>query len=130
MKGVDTMASGKSLALGVLFGSVVGASVSLLTTPSSGEELRTKVKDQSDRLRDIAQQIREDGLDLKNQLTQTSKEGAALLKDLSQDIKVSIESWKETIEPHQESLQEHLKQIEDSIKELEDKLKDDKKQEV
>ncbi|RPF52025.1 YtxH domain-containing protein [Aquisalibacillus elongatus] len=124
------MANGKSLLLGVLFGSAVGASVSLLTTPSSGEELRSKVKDQSDRLRDIAQQIREDGLDLKNQLSKTSKEGAALLKDLSQDIKTSIESWKETIEPHQENLQEHLRQIEESIKELEDKMKDDSKQEV
>ncbi|TFB22088.1 YtxH domain-containing protein [Filobacillus milosensis] len=124
------MASGKSLMLGVFFGSVVGASVSLLTTPNSGEELRTKVKDQSDRLRDIAQQIREDGLDLKNQLSKTSKEGAALLRDLSEDIKVSVESWKETIEPHQENLQEHLRQIEESIKELEDKVKENPKQEV
>ncbi|GEL78388.1 YtxH domain-containing protein [Tenuibacillus multivorans] len=124
------MANGKSLMLGVLFGSVVGASVSLLTTPSSGEELRSKVKDQSTRLRDLAQQIREDGLDLKNQLFKTSKEGAALLKDISQDIQTSIESWKETIEPHQENLQEHLQQIEESIKELEDKMQDNPKQEA
>ncbi|MGM8214741.1 YtxH domain-containing protein [Bacillaceae bacterium W0354] len=117
------MANGKSLFLGVLFGSVIGASISLLTAPSSGEELRAKVKHQSDRLRDLVQEIRENGLDLKNQLSKTSKEGVALLKDLSQDIKVSIQSWKETIEPHQENLQEHLRQIEESLKELEDKMK-------
>ncbi|PKR78277.1 hypothetical protein CEY16_00525 [Halalkalibacillus sediminis] len=122
------MPSGKSLLLGALVGGVVSASVSLLTTPSSGAELRTKVKDQSERLRDIMQELQENGLDLKNQLTQTSKEGAALLKDLSQDIKTSIESWKETIEPHQENLQEHLRQIEESLKDLEDKMKEKNEQ--
>lgn len=117
------MANGKSLFLGVLFGAVVGASVSLLTAPSSGEELRAKMKEQSERLKDILQDIRENGFDLKNQLSRTTKEGATLLKELSEDIKVSIESWKKSIQPHQENLQEHLRQIEESLKELEDKMK-------
>jgi len=122
------IASGKSLLLGALFGTIVGASVTLLTTPTSGEELRNKIKEQSERLRDLMQEIRENGLDLKNQLSRTSKEGIALLKDLSQDIKLSVESWKETIGPHQDNIQEHLKQIEESLKELEDKMKASKQE--
>lgn len=122
------MANGKSIVLGVLFGSIVGASVSLLTTPQSGEDFRGKVKDQSSRLKELVQQLQVEGSRLKDQITRTSREGAALMKDLSQDIRTSVESWKETIEPHQENLQEHLQQIEESIKELEEKMNEQTKQ--
>ena len=83
------MVNGKSLVFGVVVGSVVGASISLLTAPNSGEEFRGKVKDQSSRLKDLANQLQEDGKRLKEQITKTSREGAALMKDLSQGIKES-----------------------------------------
>ncbi len=116
------MAKGKSLLLGVLFGSLVGATTTLLTTPASGEAIRRKAKDGSVKLKDTIVELTENGLQIKNQLKKTTKEGAVLLKDLSQEIKQSIDTWKNNISPHQQNIHEHLKNVEESIKELENKM--------
>ncbi|WP_085992790.1 YtxH domain-containing protein [Oceanobacillus senegalensis] len=117
------MSRAKSLVFGLIVGGAVSASVALLTTPSSGRELRNRVKDQSVDLRELFYHLKEDGLRLKNQLTETSKESAVLIKDLTQDIKQSVEDWKQTVEPHQENIHTYLEQIESSLKDLEEKVK-------
>ena len=117
------LARAKSLILGVLVGSAVGAGVTLLSTPSSGKGIRFKVKQQAEEWKHLADTLREDGFRLKDQLAQTSKEGAILFKELTQEMKESVEDWKETVEPHQENINEYLSQIESSLKELEEKVK-------
>lgn len=117
------MAKGKSLILGVLVGSAVGAGVTLLSTPSTGRGMRLKLKQQIQEWKQLADAVREDGFQLKEQLAQTSKEGALLFKELTKEMKESVEDWKETVEPHQENINEYLSQIESSLKELEDKVK-------
>lgn len=120
------MANGKSLALGVLFGAAVGAAATLLTTPTSGKELRTKVKDQSIEWKEILENLKLDGLRLKNQIAATSKEGVSLIKDLTHEMKNSIVEWKEAVEPHQQNIHQYLEQIESSLKDLEEKVNADK----
>jgi gas vesicle protein len=116
------MASGKSLALGIIVGGVVGATATLLSTPTSGRELRMKVKNQSLEWKEVLENIKIDGLRLKNQIAATSKEGVSLIKDLTQDMKNSIVEWKESVEPHQKNIHQYLEQIESSIKDLEEKI--------
>ncbi|UOQ86616.1 YtxH domain-containing protein [Gracilibacillus salinarum] len=115
------MINSKSLLIGILAGGIVSAAATLFTTPKAGRELRTDVKLKSDNAVRYVNQLRTDGVDLKEQITKTSKEGAALIKDLSADVKESIESWKKTVEPHQKNIQKYLTQIEESLKELEEK---------
>ncbi|ENH96031.1 hypothetical protein J416_12929 [Gracilibacillus halophilus YIM-C55.5] len=115
------MINAKSLFIGVVTGSVIGAATTLLTTPKSGKELRTDVKHRSNEVVQSINHLREEGFDLKDQIAKTSKEGAALIRDLSADVKQSVESWKKTVEPHQKNIQKYLTQIEESLKELEDK---------
>ncbi|WP_163537135.1 YtxH domain-containing protein [Gracilibacillus sp. YIM 98692] len=115
------MINTKSLFLGMLAGSVVSAAATLLSAPKSGSELRSDIKHQSDEAIHSINKLRSEGMDLKEQITKTSKEGAALIKDLSADVKESIESWKKTVEPHQKNIQKYLTQIEESLKELEEK---------
>ncbi|UOQ46805.1 YtxH domain-containing protein [Gracilibacillus caseinilyticus] len=115
------MINSKSLLIGILAGGIVSAAATLLTTPKAGRDLRTDVKLKSDNAVRYVNQLRTDGVDLKEQITKTSKEGAALIKDLSADVKESIESWKKTVEPHQKNIQKYLTQIEESLKELEEK---------
>ncbi|WP_044476879.1 YtxH domain-containing protein [Oceanobacillus massiliensis] len=117
------MSKGKSLVLGLLVGSTVGAAVTLLSTPESGYAVRGRVRDQGMELKNLLFTLKEDGLRLKDQLKKTSKEGAVLMKDLTEEIKKSVEDWKETVEPHQESIYQSLEQIETSLKDLEDKMK-------
>lgn len=117
------MSSGKSLVLGLLVGSTLSAAVTLLSTPESGSSIRGRVKNQGMEIGNLLSTLKKDGLRLKDQLTQTSKEGAVLIKELTEEIKNSLEDWKDTVEPHQESIYQSLEQIETSIKDLENKMK-------
>ncbi|WP_430787813.1 YtxH domain-containing protein [Virgibacillus flavescens] len=117
------MVRGKSLLLGFVIGGVVSASATLLSAPSSGRDLRSRAKVQSTEWKDMISNLKFDGMRLKQQITDTSKEGAALIKDLTQEIKKSVQDWQETVEPHQENIQKYLEQIESSLKDLEEKVK-------
>lgn len=118
------MSKGKSLILGFIVGGTISAAATLLTTPSSGSELRNRVKKQSIEWKNMIDDLIEEGWRLKDQIAKTSKEGAALIGELTEEMKTSIEEWKITIEPHQENIHDYLEQIESSIKDLEQKIKE------
>lgn len=116
------MSKGKSILLGILVGSTASAVATLLTTPSSGKDVRVRIKDQSFEWKNSIDELIQEGLNLKDQIAKTSKEGAALINDLTQEMKTSIEEWKIAIEPNQDNIHDYLEQIETSIKNLEAKL--------
>ncbi|AXI08714.1 hypothetical protein CUC15_07205 [Oceanobacillus zhaokaii] len=117
------MSKAKSFVLGLVVGGTVSAAVTLLSTPSSGRTVRDQVKIQGLELKQLLTNLKENGLQLKMQFRESSKEGAVLVKELTQDIRKSVEEWKNTVEPHQESIHKYLEQIETSIKDLEEKVK-------
>lgn len=117
------MAKSKSLLLGFMIGGVVGAGTTLISTPTSGHSMRRMLKEQLTEWKKLAKELKFDGKQLKNQLTETSREGALLVKELTQEMKTSVEDWKDIVEPHQENINEYLAQIEMSLKELEEKAK-------
>lgn len=116
------MSKSKSILLGLLIGGTVSATVTLLTTPSSGKNIRQKIATQSLEWKRIADDIIKEGLYLKDQIAKTSKEGVALINELTTEMKESVEEWKTAIEPHQENIHDYLEQIEASIKDLEAKI--------
>lgn len=117
------MVRGKSLLFGLAIGGVVGATATLLSTPSSGKDLRFRAKEQSVDWKDMISNLKFDGIRLKQQITETSKEGAALIKDLTQEMKKSVQDWQQTVGPHQKNIHKYLEQIESSLKDLEEKVK-------
>lgn len=119
------MSKGKSILFGVAVGSAVGVIATLLTTPSSGKQIRSRVKEQTYDWRDVLDSLKFDGLRLKDQLAETSREGASMMKNLTAEMKRSIDEWKKTVEPHKENIQDYIEQIETSLKELEEKVKQD-----
>ena len=119
---MQCISKGKSILLGILVGTTASAVATLLTTPSSGKDVRVRIKDQSFEWKDAIDEMIQDGLNLKEQIAKTSKEGAALINDLTQEMKTSIEEWKIAVEPNQENIHNYLEQIETSIKDLETKL--------
>ncbi|MGM8212058.1 YtxH domain-containing protein [Virgibacillus sp. W0430] len=116
------MSRSKSLLLGFIIGGTVSAAATLLSTPSSGRDLRDRMKEQSLEWKDMLDNLFQDVLRLKDQIAKTSKEGAALINELTQEMKSSIDEWKIAIEPNQENMLEYLEQIEASIKDLEKKI--------
>lgn len=117
------MSKGKSLILGFIIGGGIGAATVLLSTPTSGRDLRFKIKQQSLEWKDMVDHLMNDARQLKDQITKTSKEGVALINELTQEMKQSVEEWKSAVEPHQENIHEYLEEIEQSLKELEEKVK-------
>ena len=120
------MSRGKSFVTGFFVASTVSAAAALILTPASGRDLRGKVKDQGLEWKKIAEDIIQDALKLKDQIAKTSKEGVALINELTEEMKVSVEEWKNAVEPHQDNIFEYLEQIESSIKDLEDKIQKQK----
>ena|SRR5690625_2050956 len=120
------MSRGKSFVTGFFVASTVSAAAALILTPASGRDLRHRVKEQGTEWIKIAENIIQDGLKLKDQIAKTSKEGVALINDLTEEMKVSVEEWKNAVEPHQDNIFEYLEQIESSIKDLEDKIQKQK----
>ncbi|SFA81509.1 Gas vesicle protein [Lentibacillus halodurans] len=118
------MAKGKSLLLGILVGGTVSAAATLLSTPESGKNFRSRARIQSLEWRGLFEKLKNESLQLKKQITETSREGAVLVKELTQEMISSVEEWKKTVEPHQENIHEYLEQIESSLKDLEDKVKE------
>lgn len=115
------MSKGKSLLLGILVGGTVSAAATLLATPESGRNLRSRA--QNIEWKELIEKFKDDGLKIKEQFTETSKEGAVLIKKLTREMKSSVEDWKRTVEPHQESIHKYLEEIESNLRDLEDKVK-------
>ena len=116
------MANGKSLTLGFIVGGTISVATVLLTAPTSGRVLRSRVKAQGAEWKQLIDDIIRDGWRLKDQIAKTSKEGVALINELTEEMKSSVDEWKSTIEPHQDNIHQYLEEIEESIKDLEEKM--------
>ncbi|MFC2949984.1 YtxH domain-containing protein [Virgibacillus sediminis] len=116
------MTRGKSIFLGLIIGGSVSAAVTLLSTPSTGREIRSRMKEQGYEARNFLYSLKLDVQRLKDQLADTSKEGIVMIRELTEEMKDSIAEWRNTVEPHQENIQQYLEQIESSLKDLEDKV--------
>jgi len=116
----------KALAYGILVGGVVGAATALLTAPSSGKELRNQLKESKSEWIRIAQDLKEDAMDIKNSVAKVSKEGKEIIKELAGDVKMAVEEWQRDIEPNIEAMQEEMKDIQNTIAQLEQKLQEEK----
>lgn len=116
------MSKAKYMLMGLVVGGTISAATALLTAPTSGRVVREKVKEQGVELVKVFDDIIKDSLKLKEQIAKTSKEGIALINELTLDVKTSVEDWKNSTGPNQDNIKKYLEQIETSIKELEEKV--------
>jgi len=121
-KGVMNMSRGKSFFLGMLVGGAIGSAVVLLTSPSSGKELRDRIQLNRQKLDDLLNELKTEGSHLKEQITNTAKESIEIVKEVTSDLNKSIQVWKKDIDPHKQAIQQELKEIEAKIKELEESI--------
>ncbi|MRX71459.1 hypothetical protein GJU40_04630 [Bacillus lacus] len=121
--GVISMARSKSILLGLLVGTVVGGAATLLTSPSSGKQVRQQIRNNKEKMTDSVNQMKSEIRVLKQTITNASKDSADVLKEVSAELKQSVQEWQVDIEPNKEDLQKELSEIEDKIKELETTVK-------
>lgn len=116
------MAKNTSFFTGLIVGGIVGGIATLLTTPSSGKELRANLQANRKRLDTTLQQLKNESIILKNQMKEAAIEGTQVVKEVSADIKNAINQFKQEIEPHKIELQKEIDEVEKKIKQLEQTL--------
>jgi gas vesicle protein len=109
----------KSLAYGLLIGGVVGGVASLLTSPSSGKEIRAQIKDKKDDWTMVIEEMKGHIGELKESIGTLSQEGKETVLQLSKDLQASFKQWQASTEPNNQRLQEEIQSIQRTIEELE-----------
>ncbi|MCR8849610.1 YtxH domain-containing protein [Rossellomorea sp. SC111] len=109
----------KSLAYGLLIGGVVGGVASLLTSPSSGKEIRAQIKDKKDDWTAVIEEMKGHIGELKESIGTLSQEGKETVLQLSKDLQASFKQWQASTEPNNQRLQEEIQSIQRTIEELE-----------
>ncbi len=113
------MDKGNSLLLGLFVGGVIGGLSILLSTPKTGAELRTTLKESGRDISDRLQNIKTETMDFFELVERSTKEGKEVIKDFAEDIQKTISVWKNEIEPHQINIQKELQEIEQTLQRLE-----------
>jgi gas vesicle protein len=110
----------KSLLIGFVTGAIVAGTATILSTPSSGRNLRIRLQNSKDELLATAEELLTKIYEIKNEAlaaAQLSKESIMLFIS---DVQFLIEDWKREMEPSKTELVKHIQEIETSLKELED----------
>ncbi|MGM0841200.1 MAG: YtxH domain-containing protein [Bacillota bacterium] len=109
----------KSLAYGLLIGGVVGGVASLLTSPSSGKDIRAQIKDKKDDWTGVIEEMKVNISELKDSIGTLSQEGKETVMQLSKDLQASFKQWQASTEPNNRRLQEEIQSIQRTIEDLE-----------
>ncbi|WP_062050592.1 YtxH domain-containing protein [Bacillus sp. JCM 19034] len=110
----------KSLTIGLLVGSLVTSSITLLTTPSSGKQMQRRIKEQLTTGKENLQQI-------KQQYTNTTKQlkgTIAITKEQGQDF---VNETKNIFSDYQKDIAPSLQRLKSDIDDLQKQVNDMKK---
>lgn len=111
-----------SLLLGLFVGGLAGAVTTLLTTPSSGEQVRDNIKRSSEEWKSMLKEVNQSIQSLSSSIAYATKEGKATIQQLVTDIKFAVQDWKESVDPHQTALKEEMDDIQFALAQLEKEL--------
>ena len=109
------MTKTKAFITGILCGSAVAGIAALLTAPSSGTELRRKLKEKSEDFKRSLTDLKDDTKLLTEQIAGTAAEGKDVFIELKGDVQKAFSSWKNETTPHRESIQREIEELQKSI---------------
>lgn len=122
-KGLVKKMSGKSLFYGFIAGSIIGGTITLLSTPKSGNEVQRLLSSNVNDLMNSLANVKEKTLKLRTQVETVAKEGATTFKTVSKDVKNSITEWKKDVEPTMNDIQKSIQELHETIDQLEREIK-------
>ncbi|MFV8826905.1 YtxH domain-containing protein [Alkalihalobacterium sp. APHAB7] len=103
----------KSLIYGVIAGSAVASLTTLLVTPKSGKEVQASLTNSVNLIKRNLNETKEQTLSLKDQFSETAKISKEAIEVVSQDVKVSIDDWKQEVEPAIKQLQKEIDELQE-----------------
>jgi gas vesicle protein len=117
----------KSLTYGLIIGGVIGSISSLLSTPSSGRELRSQIKSKKEDWSQVFEEMKVHLGELKDSISTLSQEGKETVQQISKDLQASVKQWQASTEPNNQKLQQEIQLIQSKIEELETSLTNNNK---
>ncbi|MBM7620768.1 gas vesicle protein [Bacillus tianshenii] len=114
--------NGKSFIYGVIIGGAVAGVSTLLTTPTSGEKMRNRLRSTQRKIQLSINELKDEAMGIKDQVSQAVEESKTVVTTLSNDLKTSVELWQNSIKPHQDSIQQSIALVEKELEKLERNL--------
>lgn len=121
-KGVRYFMKASTFLLGLATGTVAAAITVLYSTPQSGSELRTTVKDASTDLKELFSDVKEKVNNLKGSISNLTKEAKETVPGAVGGLKQSLENWQESTEPNKKRLEKELSAIQAALENLEQSI--------
>ncbi len=104
---------------GLVAGSVAAAVTVLYSTPQSGSQLRTSVKDASSDMKFLLKDVKVKVDDLKKSISRLTKEAKETVPPTIDGIKGSVEQWQHSTESNRERMEKEIAAIQTALEELE-----------
>ena len=104
--------------LGLAAGSVAAAVTVLYSTPQSGSELRTTVRDASTDMKEMFKDVKGKVDDLKESISHLTKEAKETVPAAIDGIKGSVEQWQQSTEPNRERMEKEIIRNSKALEEL------------
>ena len=108
--------------LGIVTGTAAAAITVLYSTPKSGADLRTSVKDASLDLKEMCSDITEKITKLNGSILKLTKEAKETLPGAVDGLKQSFDTWQQTTEPNKNRLELELSAIQEALENLEQSI--------
>lgn len=115
------MRKAKSFAAGFTLASLATGAAVLLSTPKSGAAIRTEATFKSKQAKSALQQIKAEGLHLKNDIRNLTK-NVPVMKEAASDMKKTVDNWRTDIEPNVNSLNEKKENVQQTMTNLEKQM--------
>lgn len=108
--------------LGIVTGTAAAAITVLYSTPKSGVELRTTVRDYSSDLKEMCSDVKEKIIKLNGSVLKLSKEAKETIPGAVDGLKQSFDKWQQTTEPNKNRLEIELSAIQEALETLEQSI--------
>ena len=105
--------------IGLAAGSVAAAVTVLYSTPQSGSQLRTSVRDASSDMKFMFKDVKVKVDDLKESISHLTKEARETVPPTIDGIKGSVDQWQQSTESNRERMEKEIAAIQTAIEELE-----------
>ena len=110
-------------------GLIAGAVTAILSTPKSGEEMRTSIKSSGSEWKESMNELKARINELKESINHLTEESKTQVPEAMDGLKASLQSWQEDTAPAKEHLQLEIKAIQNSIEQLQAAISKDKDEE-
>ncbi|WP_100371929.1 YtxH domain-containing protein [Bacillus sp. FJAT-45037] len=108
----------KSLLTGITVGATIAGVTTLLSTPTSGKEIQECCKTNFDKLRNGLNQFGADTAALKEQVNETTQLSIQSIKEVSTEVKDSIEDWKRDVQPSIDQLRQDTEDLQKRVEKM------------